>query len=392
MLRQIDKTDGAVIGALVHQGADLTVKNLLSAVRTNRAAGINVSVDDSFGEAEEVSAADLSISQQIESAYQTDCAKGAFAMVTPEGIQQAQAAGDVSQMTPEELLWQLRQTQPDPVTEESYYRQQLQEFSRAKEAEAQVLQMLNGHDMPLTAYNIMAATRILEGRSVFKSLFSHESLSQEIDLEEVKEALLEDFAEAVKTPEEMAEAQEKLAEVAENVMKTMIESPDIRNMDLREMKILHQQIELGARLAKEETYAIPVLVADELTNVQLKIVRGKKERGRLDVLFESPSLGKVAASFQVQPDSVKGYIVSDSRQTIEELRSREESLRGRLGQGENSQWELNCIHSSRVELPGIPARESPSPKDHGSESYQVQTKALYGMAKAFLEELKETNV
>ena len=110
-------------------------------------------------------------------------------MVTPEGIQQAQAAGDVSQMTPEELLWQLRQTQPDPVTEESYYRQQLQEFSRAKEAEAQVLQMLNGHDMPLTAYNIMAATRILEGRSVFKSLFSHESLSQEIDLEEVKEKL-----------------------------------------------------------------------------------------------------------------------------------------------------------------------------------------------------------
>ena len=392
LLRQIDKTDGAVIGALVHQGADLTVKNLLSAVRTNRAAGINVSVDDSFGEAEEVSAADLSISQQIESAYQTDCAKGAFAMVTPEGIQQAQAAGDVSQMTPEELLWQLRQTQPDPVTEESYYRQQLQEFSRAKEAEAQVLQMLNGHDMPLTAYNIMAATRILEGRSVFKSLFSHESLSQEIDLEEVKEALLEDFAEAVKTPEEMAEAQEKLAEVAENVMKTMIESPDIRNMDLREMKILHQQIELGARLAKEETYAIPVLVADELTNVQLKIVRGKKERGRLDVLFESPSLGKVAASFQVQPDSVKGYIVSDSRQTIEELRSREESLRGRLEQGEDSQWELNCIHSSRVELPGIPARESPSPKDQGSESYQVQTKALYGMAKAFLEELKETNV
>ena len=71
MLRQIDKTDGAVIGALVHQGADLTVKNLLSAVRTNRAAGINVSVDDSFGEAEEVSVSDLSISQQIESAYQT---------------------------------------------------------------------------------------------------------------------------------------------------------------------------------------------------------------------------------------------------------------------------------------------------------------------------------
>ena len=36
LLNQIDKTDGAVIGALVQQGADLTMKNLLSAVRTNR--------------------------------------------------------------------------------------------------------------------------------------------------------------------------------------------------------------------------------------------------------------------------------------------------------------------------------------------------------------------
>lgn len=50
LLNQIDKTDGAVIGALVNQGAELSMKNLLTAVRTNRNPGINVSVDENFGE------------------------------------------------------------------------------------------------------------------------------------------------------------------------------------------------------------------------------------------------------------------------------------------------------------------------------------------------------
>ncbi len=392
LLRQIDKTDGAVVGALVRQGADLTMKNLLSAVRTRQNAGINVSIDESFGEAEELRSRDLSISQQIEAAYQTDCAKEAFGRVTPEGLQQAQAQGDVTQMTPEELLWQLRQAEADTSTEQSYYQEQLREFSHAKEAEAQILQMLSSHDIPVTAYNILAASRLAEGRNVFKSLFSHEDLNQEIDLEEVKADILEKFAEAVKTPEEMAEAQEKLAEVAENVMKTMIESPDIRNMDIREMRIMRQQIELGTRLSKEETYAIPVLVADELTNVQLKIVRGKKERGKLDIIFDSPKLGKVAANFQVQPDSVKAYIVSDSRQTADALRAQEDSLRQRFGflDGEDFHWEMNVVYSDHVDLSHFVSaeRNDPSQQDKESDAYQVQTKSLYGMAKAFLEEVK----
>lgn len=391
LLRQIDKTDGAVVGALARQGADLTIKNLLSAVRTHRSQGVDVSVDESFGQAEGTQVQDLSISQQIQAAYQADCAKEAFARVTPEGIQQAAAQGQVGEMTPEELLWQLRQSQVDQASEDAYYREQLQDFSRAREAEAQILQMLNGRDMPVTAYNIMAASRVLEGRNVFKSLFSHEALAGEIDLEEVKAGILEDFAEAIKTPEEMAKAQEKLAEVAENVMKTMIESPDIRNMDVREMRIMRQQIELGTRLSKEETYAVPVLVADELTNVQLKIVRGKKERGRLDIIFDSPKLGKVAANFQVQPGSAKGYIVSDSRQTIESLRAQEESLRSRLGFTEEDSWEMHAVYSEHVGLSQVSSGSiaAEGVQDKEGESYQVQTKALYGMAKAFLEEIKK---
>ncbi|MEY8391190.1 DUF6240 domain-containing protein [Lachnospiraceae bacterium 45-W7] len=393
MLNQIDKTDGAVIGALVQQGAELSMKNLLSAVRTNRNPGINVFVDDSFGEAETVNAQELSISQQIEAAYQTDCAKEALKFATPEGMQQAQGQKSVEDMTPEELLWQLRQAEKDTKSEEAYYEHEMEEFSQAKKAEAQILQMLAGHDMPVTAYNILAAGRMLHPRGgIFKSLF--EPLRQEedtdIDLEQVKQDILEQFGEAVKTPEEMAKAHKKLAETAENVMKTMADSETVTSRDLRDIKILRQQIALGTRLAKEEHYAIPVLVADELTNVQLKIVRGKEEKGRVDVLFETPKLGKVAARFQVMGDAVKGYAVSDSQRTIQGLKSQEDSLKEQLSSADKL-WNMDFVHSESLDLNRFTDTSASDADDLNvkSDSYQVQTKTLYGIARGFLEEIKK---
>ncbi len=390
LLNQIDKTDGAVIGALVHQGAELSMKNLLSAVRTRQGQGIRASVDDTFGAVEEVRTQNLSISEQIEAAYQTDCAKESFARATPEGMQQAQAQGSMLEMTPEELLRQLQDSAPDEALEEAYYKEKIQMFSQAKESEAQVLQTLGRYDMPATAYNIIAANQMAQSRNVFKSLFAPGSTDGETSLEDAKKQLLEDFAEAVKTPEEMAKAQEKLADLAENVMKTMIQSEDVRSLEIRDMKILQQQIELGARMAKEEHYAIPVLVADEVTNVQLKIVRGKRERGRVEVMFDAPKYGKAAASFQVQGDSVKGYIAAESKEAIEALKAREDSLRARLGREEGTGWEVQYLHTQDLDLErfgsGRPMAAEEQEKD--TEAYQVQTKELYGMAKAFLEEVK----
>jgi hypothetical protein len=392
LLNQIDKTDGAVIGALVQQGADLTMKNLLSAVRTNRNPGINVSVDDNFGEADEVHRQELSISEQIEAAYQTDCAKEAFGLATPEGMQQSAAGRTWEEMTPEELLWQLRETPLDEETERSYYQEQLREFAGAREAEAQVLQMLSGHDMPMTAYNIMAASQMMHNRNgIFKSLFDPKNMDGEVDFQEVKEEILKEFGEAIKTPEEMAEAQEKLAELAEDVMKTMIESENVRSIDIRDMRVMQQQIELGTRMAKEENYAIPVLVADELTNVQLKIVRGKRERGRVDIMFETPKLGKVSASFQVQKESVRGYLVSDSPETIEKLKNREGELQARISQPEGQSWEMHMICSDQSDFSNIFSREKGmGDSEQTQEEQQVQTRMLYGVARAFLEEVKQT--
>ncbi len=389
MLNQIDKTDGAVVGALVQQGAELSMKNLLTAVRTHRSSGINVSVDNNFGEIESLDIQGLSISQQIEAAYQTDCAKEALRYATPEGMQQAQAS--LEDMTPEELLWQLKGVPADEASEEAYYQQQMQEFSQARQAESQVLQVLAGHDMPVTAYNILAANQLLNPRGgIFRSLFERGSSQKDAGLEQAKEKIIEKFGEAVSSPEELAKAQKELADTAENAMRGMEDAEGVRSVDLRDMRLLRQQIALGSRMVKDEYYAIPVLVADELTNVQLRIVRGKEERGRVDVMFETPKLGKVAARFQVQEDSIKGYVVSDSQRTIEEFKGQDSGYNGEATMQQGTRT-MDYVYSEDLDLNRFVGGRTGNTAglNTESEAYQVQTKTLYGIAKSFLEEMKQ---
>ncbi len=91
--------------------------------------------------------------------------------------------------------------------------------------------------------------------------------------------MLEEFGEAVSEPADMAAAQEKLGELAENVMKTMINSDHVTSLDVREMKMLSAQLSVNSILAKRRAVCCSVMVNDELMNVSVKIVRGvdKKE-------------------------------------------------------------------------------------------------------------------
>ena len=84
----------------------------------------------------------------------------------------------------------------------------------------------------------------------------------------------------------MADAQETLAEVATNVMKTMInENEKITARDLKELRLMNNQFSLCAQKAREESYMIPVQTGDDVTGVSLKIIRGKEDKGLVDIFF-----------------------------------------------------------------------------------------------------------
>ena len=151
------------------------------------------------------------------------------------------------------------------------------------------------------------------------------------DLDKIRQELLKEFGEAVSSPKEMAEAQEKLGELAENVMKTMIESDEVTSIDVREMRMLSAQLSIHSLFAREEQYSVPVLVEDGVVNVTLKIVRGVDKKGIVDIMMEDGLRGKIAATFQAKAHGVKGFVAAEHADTKALLDEKTGALTDALG-------------------------------------------------------------
>ena len=48
LIAQVEKTDGAALGALMQQGSDITMRNLLTAVRTSKKGRMDYEIGDDF--------------------------------------------------------------------------------------------------------------------------------------------------------------------------------------------------------------------------------------------------------------------------------------------------------------------------------------------------------
>lgn len=413
LIRQVENTDGAAIGALIQQGAPITMKNLLTAVRSEkRSSKMDYSVDYNF-EGVSGTSKGSSITDQIEAAYQNNCLKDASELLTPERAKVLfEQDMEWENMTPEKLkavLTQAGEQADESSINADYAKEQLAQLEQAANADESIYRILDKYDIPNTVSNVLAMESMLNQRNqMFRKIFGSSTADHNgddqvdaEDLEAIKQELLEEFGEAVSEPADMAAAQEKLGELAENVMKTMINSDHVTSLDVRDMKMLSAQLSVNSILAKEEQYAVPVMVNDELMNVSVKIVRGVDKKGIVDIMMESELRGKIAATFQAKEDGIHGLIATDSEETAELFKGQTQDLSDLLGGENDDVTELHCAHIPDLDLNhfsmgafGVDAKEetqlSDSQKAENRDTYRVQTSRLYGIAEHFIKAVKGT--
>ena len=312
LISQVERSDGAVIGALVNQGADITMKNLLSAVRTKGKGQMDYKVDDDFAGVNSVNGGNR-IDDQIAAAYNTNCIKDVLDEISPEKMDFAKDDSWLD-MTPEQLKQAIESAETDQNMSDEYAAEQLEEFKEAVMSPENVYAFLEKYDAKTTASNLMAASRLIKNPSE-----AVEKLWQQGESGVIKgllEETIERFAEAVKNPEELAKAQEELAETAEHVMDNMIvEDKSAGSIDIKQMKLLCSQFRIASDMAKQENYIVPVETADGVTGVNLRIVRGEDKKGMVDIFFQGRLSGKVAASFEAKANGVSGVIAVSDEQT-----------------------------------------------------------------------------
>lgn len=416
LIHQVEQTDGAAIGALVNQGADITLKNLLTAVRSGKKK-MDVSVDEAYGEKEHASGYQNSILDQIMTGYQSNCLKDAKEALTPDKLSQlSKDKTDWMEMTPEQLAKALAEMEDaDTSLQEEYVRMQLDGFKHCAETPEEVYRLLEQYDVPNSVQNILAMETMLSDRNrLFRKLLSQEELNADKtsefewqkELDAIKQQLIEDFGNAVSEPKELARVQEDLGKLAENAMKTMIESEEVTSIDIREARMMQAQIAIQKQMAKKETYSVPVLVGDEVTNVTLKIVRGVEKRGVVDIMLESKLAGKIAATFQAKEHGISGVIATDNRDTkahmtdcltdiVKALQEEDADVKVAyiseldLTQFTNTSVTKGHMDSAIEGIDRINREKASETEPADSADYEVQTSRLYRIAESFIRVMRE---
>ena len=429
LIHQVNKSDGAAIGMLLEQGAQVTMRNLLTATRTAKHENREYTIDDDFGGIEGFNKDSLSITDQIEMSIQSVSMRKVEDTITPAKLMQFNSENEYMSLTPEQLSTRLNDMDADPQlaaheqeVSNAYNNMRREELLQSYKADRQVLDYLKSLDMPFTSNNINAITQLMaEGNSMMRTLLNRaakrqvgldregsyasevgmeaedtpKTLDEEID--DIIANLIHEYGESVKTPEDMADAQRRLEELAENVMKNMIVEEDVRSIDVRGMHLIQTELHTQGEISKRsENYIVPIMVADEVGNLNLKIVRGSDKKGLVDIAFDMEKTGQVTASFRYEAGSFIGEVNCDRENTRQLLERNREALNRAISANSDAdanisfEWSKKVdannfiLSESQIDFDTVSKEEAMSSND---ETQAVLTKSLYGIARAFIEEL-----
>ena len=300
LLRQIEKSDGAVIGSLLNQNAELNFSNLLSAVRTRKARHTDVRVDDNLGTISKVERKSASISDQIK--------KGILE------IRNTLTAAN-STKSPDQVLEEVRELENDSNLKKQLIETQLMEIRQATNISEKEKNYLEIYHQPVTLENLQSSMILNTRRgSAFKKTVELEDKVTGSDITKQEESILreaEEFLSGMDKEEDRDKAFDNVINRTKEVLEEAAKQRDLGYIDVKELQSVYKQISFASKLAREENYEIPIQIGKEITSINLKIVQGTQGRGEVKITFETELLGKVEARFVKTEDGLEGSVLTD---------------------------------------------------------------------------------
>lgn len=392
LIHQIERSDGAAVGALVHQGAELTMKNLLTAVRSEKKNGkMDYTVDDASGNIES-SGYQSSITEQIEAAYQLNCIKDVAEVLSPERMRDVlEKVKDWGELTPEQLKQALSEAS-DGEEEAAYFREQLSRLEESAKSTTDFYEILEKYDVPNTINYVLAIKAMSSSRNrMFGQLF--EQNEGETELSGEQKSLLEEFADAFSSEESMERAQQKLEQLAESKARQVMKRENVTSLDVREMRMLSAKVTLNRQMARQEQYSVPVQIDEEIVNVSVKLKRDTGITGIVDVMMESGRYGKVAATFTAKPEGVDGMIVFQNQEAKDLFERQSAALQQALTADGEADASLHYVTMKDLDfahfsMGAFGEKAENMAADRENEEYRVQTGRLFHMAESFIRQLR----
>ncbi len=405
LLHNIDKTDGAVLGAVLKAGQEVTLDHLLAAVRTRRKGHIDYKVNDDFGILESLSFDDETITDQLE--YMNRVLKHLKNGVSPEKLYQVQqelaesmqAGAEETKDIPSTYLnrgiWEtikdlpveklydlITQTDHTYAPNDEIYEAKLLEIQNICKNSDQAIRFLNEFKLPNNATNILLASQLLSNtESSIKKLLK---ITNENNIENSENSLKETkvLTDTLIDKESMNKAYEDLEQKAWAYLEQSIDNEVIDARTLAERKSIAVEMTFLRLLANKEFYRIPIETDHGITNMNLTIIRGSDTSGKVSISINSNYLGNIKAEFTLKNKKAQGYISCDNRQGLEELQKKTELLNQFATEAGLEPIELDfIIQGKRTEENHFPYRDNENQDGVKQDNTDQQ---LYSLARAMV--------
>ncbi|WMJ85448.1 DUF6240 domain-containing protein [Anaerocolumna sp. MB42-C2] len=428
LLNTVDKTDGAALGSVLKAGQEVTMQNLLTAVRTMKSGGMDTAVDDSFGALAQLNYSRESITEQINTSFnregqsketnQTDetadilnekikysshLVRDVMEEISPEKLQKFKDSDEILNMSVEKLKEELLNI-PKGEEENEYWNKKVEDYHEVLFQAEDAIRLLKNYEMPTSIANIQAAKDLISKNNTFykqltKTLKNNnkpgDTEESDTDRKETGldlEAVSEGMMEALKSPSSMKQQYQMLEQDVNKLLNQVYENPVITSQDITTLQRINYGMSFIGKLASKEIYEIPMALGNDITNVNVTVVRNTGETGKVSINMESDTLGKVSAGITVKEQGINALITCDNRNGLDIIKQNSQELVYVVNQAGIEIKQLNYGIGNQKEdsyrytnyNPVGESQNVDTPDNSG-----VKTDTLYNLAKTFLVHIKE---
>lgn len=364
MVHQIEREDGAAVGAVVNTGAELQFSTLLTAARSRRASHMDWKVSEDTGLTQEIHLSENNISEQI----RMGMAKEVLTEVSDDGEGRA-----------------------------AYDREGLQQMREAGNTMPEAAELLQRGEVPISASNLLAAQALMEDPAeMFGNLRRYrEKYRQEKEVpqtvtgtgevpagtetSELWEQLdQQNFAEDYRT---------MLQNTAEDVETMSLEQAE-EHLDVKQLQLVHKQLRLAESLQAKQEYFLPMYLGEQLAGVHLTLQQGAGAAGSVEIRVNAGEM-ELEAHLQVKADIIDGYLVGNTPEEVTKLEKTSDIFLEWIQTDTSADWKAEKlpIVSSR-DMTRMAAGET---KNADTIESRIDTEQLYRLAKGFLQAVADSS-
>lgn len=378
LLDKVEKSHGKDIGAVVRNGQEVTLGNLFSADKSRRVRGMDIAVDESFGERTGIETPEGSILSQIQTAYNQTLTSSILRHIRPETLKSMEAM-DYENMSFEELS-AIMKAGDNGQGEAELVEELSDEFKQALAYEEEVETMLDANDMPKTVTNIIAAHQVMYGTDgiygMIRNIKSNLAPEKRRQITEQESQILENL----ESKADVVYGLENLRSGLSQAIHDKESDGTITAMDIQALKYLNAGMPIAMRAVEADVFQIPLVVGDEVSIMKVSILQDGSHAGDVTATLRTAKYGELTAFIHMEGSQIEGYITTEEESGQMELERNELTLR--------SVFAKAGMEVKDLRLDGT------KPMQYGSETgkQQVSTSKLYKAAKQLLTAIKLTGI